>query len=247
MYKLKITNCKNHIEEITLDNGSYIIGRSLDSVIRLESEEVSRLHARLLIGHSECEIIDEGSANGTFINGNRINSYRLSNNDIIQIGKFNLKFISEKAYHNPTDFLLDHTTKKGKRIIWSLLAAILLLSSFFIYQKISWSNKLSKTQISLAEITSFYLAERNKEALYLGEYTSLNLSNLPNQITQIAIIDRHGKIQSYKPNDSEPILDKSQIDSITIRQQNKHIVEIYTPIYYNSTRVGTLWMLYKLN
>lgn len=246
MRKLKITNCKNHIEELTLTEGSHTIGRSLNSTLRLESNEISRLHARLLVGSTDCEIIDEGSTNGTLINGKRITSHRLTNGDRIQIGKFNLEFISEGAHHYPTDFLLEDTTKKGRKIIRSLFATALILASFIIYQKISWNSKWLKSQIRLAETTSHYLAEKNKEALYLGEYTSLNLTDLPSQIAQAAIIDRHGNLRIYQPHTTEPIIRNTQINSTKLIRKDKHTLEIYTPIYYNFTRVGTLWMLYAL-
>ena len=93
MHRLRITNCKSHIEEVTLKNGSYSLGRSFESSIRLESTEISRLHARLLIGNHECEVIDESSANGTFVNGEKVISHRLRNGDIIGVGKFKLEFI----------------------------------------------------------------------------------------------------------------------------------------------------------
>lgn len=242
MHKLKITNSKNHIEELTLKDGSYTIGRSLDSALRLESDEVSRLHARLLIGHSNCEIIDEDSSNGTFVNGNRITSHCLVNGDKIQIGRFNLEFSSERAHHRPADFILEDTTRKGRRIIYILFITTLILACFIIYQGIFWK----KTQTRLAEATSRYLAERNKEALYLGEYTSLDLTNLPPQITQAAIIDRHGKIRAYQPHTIEPVIDTG-VESSNLIRRDKHTLEIYTPIYYNTVRVGTLWMLYEIH
>ena len=246
MHRLKITNSNNHIEEITLKEGSYTIGRKMGSTLRLESDGVSRLHARLLIGNSECEIIDEGSTNGTFVDGERVISRRLKNGNLIQIGRFNLQFISEKLHHNPTDFLLEDTTKKGKKIIWSLFLTVLVITSFFIYQEISWKKGWLKTQIKLAETTSRYLAEKNKEALYLGEYTSLNLTDLPPQVIQAAIIDRHGKIQTYQPSQSDPLITDTQIDSSKLTYRDKNTLEIYTPIYYDSTRVGTLWIIYKI-
>lgn len=219
----------------------------MGSTLRLESDDVSRLHARLLIGNSECEIIDEGSTNGTFVDGERVVSHRLRNGNLIQIGRFNLQFISEKLHHNPADFLLPDTTKKGKKIIWSLFLIILVITSFFIYQKISWKKGWLKAEVNLAETSSRYFAEKNKEALYLGEYTSLNLTDLPPQIIQAAIIDRHGKIQTYQPHQSDLLITDAQVDSAKLSYRDKHTLEIYTPIYYNSIRVGTLWILYEIH
>lgn len=215
MHKLKITNCKNHIEEITLPIGSYTIGRSLDSTLRLEGEEVSRLHARLLVNHTRCELVDEGSKNGTLVNGNRITSYYLNDGDTIKIGRFNLSYISDTI----------KPEKSGVRhhffpIIGLTLTAI-ILAGFFFYQ-----NRLTKK--TLAQRTAQYLAERNKEALYLGEYTSIDLTNLPQGVVQVAIWDRNGVLRAgAQPEDG-------QGPALTI------------PIYYESVQVGKLWMRYKL-
>lgn len=219
MHKLKITNCKNHIEEITLINGTHTIGRSLDSTLRLEGDEVSRLHARLLVNQTLCELIDEGSKNGTFINGNRITSYYLQNNDIIQIGRFNLQFISDTAKpHIPPK-------KRWKTLVF-LTAALVL----FLYQM----TVTGRTKLQLAERTAQYLAERNKEALYLGEYTSIDLTNLPPEIIQVAVWDRNGKLRAQYPPDAEPP------DNVRGGASN------ITPIYYESVQVGTLWIKYRL-
>lgn len=238
MYKLKITNCKNHIEEITLTEGIHNIGRSLDSTLRLEGEEVSRLHARLFVKPNLCELVDEGSKNGTFINGNRITSNFLNDGDIIKIGRFNLQFTSDIAEH--------HKEKRRIKIPFlkiSLVSVFIIFSGLFLYQK----STGQKTKIILAERTAQYLAERNKEALYLGEYDSINLTNLPPEIEQVAIWDRHGNLRATQP----PGIDSIDVQ-VDVRGDASHIrkigntVEIYTPIYYESVHVGTLWMVYKL-
>lgn len=114
MHKLKIKNCKNHIEEITLNEGIHSIGRTLDSTLRLEGEEVSRIHARLLVNHTECILIDEKSKNGTFLNKQRINSSYLKDGDIIQIGKFDLQFTSDSSRPHTKGFISKKARKKKK-------------------------------------------------------------------------------------------------------------------------------------
>lgn len=216
MHKIKITNCKNHIEEITLASGSYTIGRSLDSTLRLEGEEVSRLHARLFVSPTRCELIDEGSKNGTLVNGNRIASHYLNDGDIIRIGRFNLKYISDNIKPEKNE-------KSGVRHLFSFfLICLVIIAGFFFYQ-----NRITKK--TLAQRTAQYLAERNKEALYLGEYASIDLTNLPTGVIQVAIWDRNGILRAgaQPPDAGGPN-------------------EINIPIYYESVRVGTLWMKYKL-
>jgi eukaryotic-like serine/threonine-protein kinase len=52
--------------------GAYVIGRSPESDIYIETPLISRAHARLTINDRECVIEDLGSSNGTFVSGEKI-------------------------------------------------------------------------------------------------------------------------------------------------------------------------------
>jgi serine/threonine protein kinase len=54
--------------------GVYVIGRSPDSDIHVETPLISRSHARLTIKERECVLEDLGSSNGTYIDGQKISS-----------------------------------------------------------------------------------------------------------------------------------------------------------------------------
>jgi pSer/pThr/pTyr-binding forkhead associated (FHA) protein len=75
---------------------SLSIGRSRDSDIFLEDLAVSRLHASILnMGNGNYALKDEGSANGTKINGQLLNKYQtqpLQEGDRIQLGQTVLVF-----------------------------------------------------------------------------------------------------------------------------------------------------------
>lgn len=240
MHRLKITNCRNHIDQITLTEGTHTIGRTLDSTLRLEGEEVSRLHARLLIRSNLCELIDESSKNGTFINGKRIKSQLLQNGDKIQIGKFNIQFTTDSA--KPHYLSGSNKNIPKQRFLKIIIALSLLISTgLFFYQYLS----TKKTSFHLAERTAEYLAEKNKEALYLGEYDSINLANLPKQVIQISIWDRNNTLRANHPKDAETLPGPKKTDTIqTYKTRGK--IQINMPIYYDSIRVGTLGIIYKL-
>jgi diguanylate cyclase (GGDEF)-like protein len=74
--------------------GEVRLGRSLDADIRLEDEGVSRTHARM-VRHDDGSVTlhDNGSTNGTYVNGTRIGDLDLSDGDRIQVGSVTiLKF-----------------------------------------------------------------------------------------------------------------------------------------------------------
>ncbi|HEV2581250.1 MAG TPA: FHA domain-containing protein, partial [Ktedonobacteraceae bacterium] len=72
------------------------IGRSRESDIFLEDLAVSRLHASIIsMGNSNYALRDEGSANGTKVNGQTVNKYQpytLQEGDKIQLGQTVLVF-----------------------------------------------------------------------------------------------------------------------------------------------------------
>jgi pSer/pThr/pTyr-binding forkhead associated (FHA) protein len=242
MHRIKITNCKNHIEEITLPEGAHTIGRTLESTLRLEGEEVSRTHARLLVRSTQCEIVDENSRNGTFINGKKIKAHYLCNGDIIQVGKFNLQFISDTSKPHlsiASGLEAKKHSQKSKFIIFILIAFLIFISGLTYYYKTAGQEDTAK----LAEITAQYIAEKIKEDLYLGEYDLLDLSNIPQNVGRIAIWDRNGILRVYKPLDNNPPKTPFQINTMQTYKKNDS-VEIYTPIYYKSTSVGVLWVEY---
>ncbi|MBA3396439.1 MAG: GGDEF domain-containing protein [Deltaproteobacteria bacterium] len=66
---------------------STVLGRGGDADVRLVEEKMSRRHCRLFIEGGEAFIEDLGSSNGTFVNGKRIESQKLSDGDKIQVGE----------------------------------------------------------------------------------------------------------------------------------------------------------------
>lgn len=69
------------------------IGRESGRQIRLEGDSgVSRRHARVELRGATHVIVDEGSANGTYVNGVRITEQTLEQGDIIQIGSGSYRY-----------------------------------------------------------------------------------------------------------------------------------------------------------
>lgn len=83
----------------TLNTGVNLLGRDLDCSVLLESTGVSRHHARITITDESALLEDAGSKNGTWLNGQRIDSaVPLKDGDLIRIGIVNLRFRSGRAH-----------------------------------------------------------------------------------------------------------------------------------------------------
>jgi len=75
-------------------SGEIIIGRSSDLDMVLVEDMVSRKHAKIVTQGEQVLIMDLGSTNGTFVNGERIKKARLKEGDRILIGTSIVKLIS---------------------------------------------------------------------------------------------------------------------------------------------------------
>ncbi|MDP1819965.1 MAG: BTAD domain-containing putative transcriptional regulator [Acidimicrobiales bacterium] len=70
------------------------IGRSADRHVVIEGDKVSRSHAEIRVAGGEHVLVDQGSTNGTTVNGERIVRARLADGDEIGIGPARLRFVS---------------------------------------------------------------------------------------------------------------------------------------------------------
>ena len=66
--------------------GATTIGRREDCDLRIAVNDVSRKHCQILLEDGELTVIDLGSSNGTFVNGQRIQKYALTAGDTLQVG-----------------------------------------------------------------------------------------------------------------------------------------------------------------
>jgi hypothetical protein len=81
------------IRDYPFRKGSITIGRRKDSTIIFSNPEVSSLHARIDKIGPDYILTDLQSTNGTFVNGLKVVSHRLSHGQRISIGKSVLLFI----------------------------------------------------------------------------------------------------------------------------------------------------------
>jgi DNA-binding winged helix-turn-helix (wHTH) protein len=58
--------------EWPLSQGASIVGRDRECVVRIDSPSVSRRHARIVVTGAKATIEDQGSKNGTSVNGNEV-------------------------------------------------------------------------------------------------------------------------------------------------------------------------------
>ncbi len=95
MAKLILSLEGSVIREVALDKERVTIGRKPQNDVQIENLAVSGEHACIVTILNDSFLEDLGSTNGTLVNGNPIKKHILQNNDVIEIGKYKLKYIGE--------------------------------------------------------------------------------------------------------------------------------------------------------
>jgi VWFA-related protein len=77
-------------------DGSTLVGRGSECELVLDSHQVSRVHARIEAANGIFLVFDEGSRNGTFVNGRRVRRSReLKVGDVLRFGDREFRFSGE--------------------------------------------------------------------------------------------------------------------------------------------------------
>ncbi|OGA24060.1 MAG: hypothetical protein A3I02_14920 [Betaproteobacteria bacterium RIFCSPLOWO2_02_FULL_67_26] len=97
MAKLILSLEGSVIREIPLDKERVTIGRKAQNDIQIENLAVSGEHACIVTILNDSFLEDLGSTNGTLVNGNPIKKHILQNNDVVEIGKYKMKYVVEAA------------------------------------------------------------------------------------------------------------------------------------------------------
>ncbi len=95
MAKLILSLDGSMIREVPLDKERIMIGRKASNDIQIENLAVSGEHACIVTILNDSFLEDLGSTNGTLVNGNPIKKHILQNSDVIEIGKYKLKYVAD--------------------------------------------------------------------------------------------------------------------------------------------------------
>ena len=95
--------------EFALEKDRITIGRRPSNDIHIDNLAISGAHAAISHLGDEALLEDLDSTNGTLVNGKAIKKYVLHHGDLIELGKYQLKFVNEAAMQGraaatPTDF-----------------------------------------------------------------------------------------------------------------------------------------------
>jgi hypothetical protein len=100
------------LKEIPLVKGRTTIGRKPDNDIQIDNLAISGEHAAIVTILNDSFLEDLDSTNGTYVNGQPIKKHFLHPGDVVELGKYRLKFLAEAAakdagaeYEKPLEIL----------------------------------------------------------------------------------------------------------------------------------------------
>ncbi len=92
------------LKEYALTKERTTIGRKPHNDVQIDNLAVSGEHAVIVTILNDSFLEDLGSTNGTLVNGQPVKKHFLQNNDVVEMGKYKLKFLSEQGGQAKTDF-----------------------------------------------------------------------------------------------------------------------------------------------
>jgi hypothetical protein len=80
---------------LPLEKDEFLIGRTPECDIIINSENISREHCKLYMNNGNWTVCDNDSKNGIFVNGEKTNERILCDGDIIHTGNIELIFVKK--------------------------------------------------------------------------------------------------------------------------------------------------------
>jgi hypothetical protein len=80
------------LDHALLVPGRFIVGRTTDNDMQVDSKFVSRHHMQFVTSVDDCYVEDLNSTNGIFLNGKRVRRHKLQPGDIVKLGMHDLTY-----------------------------------------------------------------------------------------------------------------------------------------------------------
>lgn len=92
------------LKEIALTKERTTIGRKPHNDIQIDNLAISGEHAAIVTLLSDSFLEDLNSTNGTYVNGQPVKKHFLKDNDVVELGKYRLKFVNEVVSTAATEY-----------------------------------------------------------------------------------------------------------------------------------------------
>jgi len=219
------------LKEIPLTKERTSIGRKPHNDIQIDNLAISGEHAVIVAILNDAFLEDLNSTNGTYVNGQSIKKHVLKDNDVVELGKYRLKFLKDAQDTS--------TTSSFERALLNAPDASKLGATPRAHTEtmIGFGAEASQTEswitspdgppptaddpIGVVQIISGRNAGRELEL-------AKSLTTLGKPGVQVAVITRrpHGYFITHVEGDSFPVLNGRQLDAQAHLLGDHDVIEI---------------------
>lgn len=223
------------LKEIMLNKERTSIGRKPHNDIQIDNLAISGEHAVIVAILNDAFLEDLNSTNGTYVNSQPIKKHVLKDGDVVELGKYRLKFIKdtpdfsagstfEKAFNPPIDASgMSAAAPRGHTDTVVGFGAETSVNDATSTAGWSSGEVASKggDQLGIVQILSGKNAGRELEL-------SKSLTTLGKPGSQVAVITRrpHGYFLTHVEGDSFPIVNGRQLDAQAHLLADQDVIEL---------------------
>ncbi len=119
--RIRLENGPGAPREFVLDQDEFTIGRGLSNDLHFGNPWLSRLHARIIHHDGQHFLVDLGSRNGTYLNGQRIaeTEVRLVDGDVVMLREIRLRYLNPASSTSSTQIPAPELSTHGTLLISS--------------------------------------------------------------------------------------------------------------------------------
>lgn len=201
------------LKEMALEKERTTIGRKPHNDIQIDNLAISGEHAAIVTILNDAFLEDMNSTNGTYVNGQPIKKHVLKNNDVIELGKYRLKYLADNAPGSEQDEAVNYAQAAVVTDVGSSSAAQVDLTA---------TNAAAPMgALGMLQILSGAQAGRTLEL-------SKSLTTLGKPGTQVAVITRrpHGYFITHVEGTVFPVVNGRALDAQAHRLNDNDIIEI---------------------
>jgi hypothetical protein len=233
MAKLHFSLEGNSLGEFSLDKERTTIGRRPTNDIHIDNLSVSGDHAVIITIGNDSFLEDLNSTNGTLVNNKVIKKYVLHHGDVIEFGKYQLKYVNNTQEKMPAD-------QGGFENTAVMRPKKLVVSSEEVKVEVEQTPK--ETSVANAPLESKQAPAAPTEAIpKLGHLQILSGSNSGQDIVlnkalttlgkpgvQIAVITKrpHGYFISHVEGDTHPLVNGQNIGAQAYALSDHDVIDL---------------------
>ena len=208
------------LKEIQLDKERLTIGRKPHNDIQIDNLAISGEHAAIVTILNDSFLEDMNSTNGTLVNGQAIKKHFLRNNDVVELGKYKLKYMADVAEGLAAAVEQDKAT--ASRTL-PLRPDEMQLVEHGTRSNIGVRSNVAGAGVAAASIQLLTGANAGKELDLTKTLTTLGKPGL-----QVAVIAKrsHGYFLTHVEGEQFPVVNGELLDAQARQLKDHDVIEI---------------------